>query len=167
MYGIDLPTTDQDNAEVDADADIEASIEAELSAMKSKEAPHSRQTFTPVSLNIECLFFMKTMDPIQPGLLARKMCEDARDCQDPRQRKCKYINRLTPVFDMDRATESGIVKVARTVLAPWFDLTPEDTDEAHEVKQHCPSTPSPSSIPYTVSAKYQDPIIFSRDVLCR
>lgn len=75
--------------------------------------------------SLECLFFMKTIKPVDPEALARKICEDARDCPDPMQRKTKYINRLTPVIDTNKATESGIERVARTVLAPWFNLKSE------------------------------------------
>lgn len=105
--------------------DIEASIAEELGSMRESRASRSRQTFSPVLTGLECLFFMKTMKPVQPGALVRKMCEDARGCPDPRQRRCKYINRLTPVFDTDKATDKGMERVARTVLAPWFSLAGE------------------------------------------
>lgn len=110
--------------------DIESSIQQELSSMKESQKPKSRQLFSPIPVNLECLFFMKTMKPVQPGAFVRKICEDARQCPDPRQRKCKYINRLTPVFDTDKATEKGIVRVARTVLSSWFALTGESEGEA-------------------------------------
>lgn len=88
-----------------------------------------RHVFSVVSTGIECLFFIKTMRPVRPGDFVRNVCQDARDCPDPRQRKCKYINRLTPVFDTDKATEKGILRVARSVLAPFFTLA-EGADEA-------------------------------------
>lgn len=78
---------------------------------------------------------MKTMEPVQPGEFVLKICRDARDCPDPRQRKVKYINRLTPVFNTDKATEKGIVRVARSVLAPFFTLTPEEDDGATQAPQ--------------------------------
>ena len=49
------------------------------------------------------------------------------------ERKTKYINRLTPIFDTDKATESGIDRVARTVLEPWFELKPEAGDDTEKV----------------------------------
>ncbi|KAG5953376.1 hypothetical protein E4U53_005791 [Claviceps sorghi] len=122
MYGIDAPAGWSQDVHREEDEDIEAAIEAELSDMKSQEKMKTRQIFTPVFAGIECLFFMKTMEPIEPGALVRKMCEDARACSDPRNRKCKYINRLTPVFDTEKATENGINKVARTVLSSTFRL---------------------------------------------
>lgn len=149
MYGIESAANDDDNAEADEDQDIEASIEAELRDMKSKQKPDSKQVFTPVSSGIECLFFMKTTDPVEPEALAKKMCEDARDCPDPRQRKCKYINRLTPVLGMEKATENGVVEVARLVLSPWFHLNDEVKDDTDKTEGP-PSAALSSSSPYTV-----------------
>lgn len=149
MYGIESATNDDDNAEADEEQDIEASIEAELREMKSNKEPASKQVFTPVSSGIECLFFMKTTDPVEPGALAKKMCEDARDCKDPRDRKCKYINRLTPVLGMEKATESGIIQVARSVLSPWFRLNDEVKNDTDETEAPPSAT---SSSPFTVCA---------------
>jgi tRNA acetyltransferase TAN1 len=151
MYGIEPPTNDKDAAEDDAELDIEASIEAELSRMKSSEKPQGKQTFTPVSSGIECLFFMKTTEPVEPVALAKRICEDARDCQDPRQRKCKYINRLTPVVNTDKATENGIAKVAASVLAPWFALNNEVEGDTEKAEEEPPSAAaSAQTTQYTV-----------------
>lgn len=149
MYGIEPPANDDEIAQGDEHQDIEASIEAELSSMKSGGKADTNQTFKPVSSGVECLFFMKTMDPVQPGSLAKKMCEDARDCQDQRQRKCKYINRLTPVVNMDKATDKGIAKVAHAVLSPWFELKDEEKGDADKTEAPPSAVPSP---PYTVRA---------------
>ncbi|KZZ93439.1 THUMP domain containing protein [Moelleriella libera RCEF 2490] len=142
MYGIENAASTGDGHAEDtlssssspapeASQDIEASIEAELHAMKAKPKPPpaDRRYFTPISTGVECLFFMKTIKPIEPGKLIRKMCEDARDCPDPRLRKCRYINRLTPVFDTDKATENGVVKVAGSVLPTFFTLKDKDKDK--------------------------------------
>lgn len=133
MYGISsLPAEyEAEEAQNDED-DIEKAIEAELESMKAPQKPRSRQVFTPVSAGVECLFFMKTMKPVEPGQLILKICEDAKKCPDPRQRKCRYINRLTPVFDTEKATEKGITTVARKVLAPSFDLNSSSGDDASE-----------------------------------
>ncbi|KAG6000276.1 hypothetical protein E4U21_005624 [Claviceps maximensis] len=131
MYDIEATTSEKQRVPREEDEDIEAAIEAELSGMMSQREIKTRRFFTPVSTGIECLFFMKTMEPIEPGALVRKMCEDAQACLDPRNRKCKYINRLTPVFDTEKATESGIKKVARTVLSSTFHLKDESTKEGN------------------------------------
>jgi tRNA acetyltransferase TAN1 len=73
---------------------------------------------------------MKTVKPIEPLQLVTKICQDAKDCPDPMQRKTKYINRLTPVFDTDRATDKGIERVARSVMSPHFELKKEPGDDA-------------------------------------
>lgn len=143
MYGIenaastgdghaeDTSSSSSSSPAPEASQDIEASIEAELHALKAKPKPPpaDRRYFTPISTGVECLFFMKTIKPIEPGKLVRKMCEDARDCPDPRLRKCRYINRLTPVFDTDKATENGVVKVASSVLPTWFTLKDKDKEK--------------------------------------
>ncbi|OAA81876.1 THUMP domain containing protein [Akanthomyces lecanii RCEF 1005] len=130
MYGIPKPSDEHEKAEdEDEELDIEASIEKELAAMKvPRERSTKKGVFRPINAGIECVFFMKTIKPVEPYALVRKMCEDAQKCPDPRERKCKYINRLTPVFNTDKATEKGIERVARQVLAPYFELTSESDD---------------------------------------
>ncbi|KAM4057980.1 THUMP domain-containing protein [Hirsutella rhossiliensis] len=132
LYNIKQPGTDDASTSDNAGEGqgIEASIEDELSSMREQRKPKPERTFAPISTGLECLFFMKTRKPVQPEDLARKICEDARDCPDPRQRKCRYINRLTPVFDTDKATENGIVRLARKVLAPSFSLKGESEADA-------------------------------------
>lgn len=137
MYGI-KPSSEDEEAkdEDDAEQDIEASIQQELDDMKtSQQKPKTRKTFSPVVSTLECLFFMKTMDPVEPEALARKICEDARDCPHPMERKCRYVNRLTPVMDTDKATENGIERVTRSVLAPWFSLRSQKEDGAEETAE--------------------------------
>lgn len=87
---------------------------------------------------------MKTRKPVQPDVLARKVCEDARDCPDPRQRKCRYINRLTPVLDTDKATENGIARLARRVLAPFFSLQDESGGDAEALGEAHDADSSPA-----------------------
>lgn len=139
MYGIPKPSDEDEKVGDDTDEglDIEASIEKELAAMK---APRQRSTkngvFTPINAGIECVFFMKTVKPVEPDALVRKICEDAKRCPDPRERKCKYINRLTPVFNTDKATEKGIERVARQVLAPFFDLVPATQSDVSDAARN-------------------------------
>lgn len=115
-----------------------ASIEAELEAIRraSSSRPQRRQTFTPVSVSLECVFFMKTMRPIEPDALARRICEDARRAswmggggEGDSVRRMRYLNRLTPVMDSDKASENGIERVARRVLSRWFALRHESQAE--------------------------------------
>ncbi|KAL2268149.1 hypothetical protein VTJ83DRAFT_2995 [Remersonia thermophila] len=114
--------------------DLEAAIRAEVAALTSK--PSSAATgssssssskdpnrLTPLKMNVDCLLFVKTHAPIDPVAFVRRICEDARRCDEiPGLMRCRYVNRLTPVSVMGRATEAGLGEVAREVLGPWFDL---------------------------------------------
>jgi hypothetical protein len=136
MYGIKAPSEPGDEAKGDGDddddddddepGDIEASINKELESFKNKPKSTTRQVFTIVKADLECLFFVKTMEPVDPTELVRRICQDARSCSSPGERKLRYINRLTPIVDTDRSTEAGILKVARSVMAPHFLLKSVD-----------------------------------------
>lgn len=142
MYDMKQPGSEDtplDNETAD-ERDIEASIQDELSSLKEKSKLKPREPFRAVMTGLECLFFMKLSKPIDPASMVRRMCEDARDCPEPRQRKCRYINRLTPVTDIDRATEKGIVRVGRKVLAPFFALKGEAEGEVPEIDSALPCT---------------------------
>lgn len=141
MYGIKAPAEDDENLEeglLGQDDDIESSIQREINGMKvHHQRVLVREAFSPVSVGIECVFFMKTMKPVEPTQLVRQICEDARECPDPRQRKCRYINRLTPVTDTGKATEKGIKRVARKVLTSWFSLNEEiEASPSMEMKKN-------------------------------
>lgn len=130
LFGVEPPKDPLDgerDEEDDDGGDIEAAIEKELESIKEEpKKPKERGAFTPVSTGLECLFFMKTARPIDALRLTQEMCRDAGDCPDPRGRKTKYINRLTPIQDMDKATEKGIERVARSILAQSFELKSEE-----------------------------------------
>ncbi|GAB0136028.1 hypothetical protein EsDP_00004345 [Epichloe bromicola] len=163
IYGIEAPTNEMERIGGEEDEDIEASIEAELSGLKSQQKVKSRQIFTPVSAGIECLFFMKTMEPVEPVALAQKMCEDAQACADPTNRRCKYINRLTPVSDTEKATENGINKVARTVLSSWFHLKEEPTGDSKQVLESSNSVKSTPAYTYAIRHNIRNHTTFKSD----
>ncbi|KAG5986524.1 hypothetical protein E4U43_005475 [Claviceps pusilla] len=166
MYDIDSSTTATQRVHED-DEDIEAAIEAELSDMKSQDNIKIRQTFTPVSAGIECLFFMKTMEPIEPGALVLKMCEDAQACLDPRSRRCKYINRLTPVFGTEKATENGINKVARGVLSSTFHLKDESTTDRNQCLEAFASVDFVPAYTYAIRHNIRNHSTFKSDDVIR
>lgn len=127
MYGISRPQEGADVSDDEDDGlDIEASIKKELEGYKAPEAQRkadaAKRVFVTVRVAIDCVFFVKTRSPVQPVELCRRMCEDARACANPMERKTKYINRLTPVISMERASEKGIERAARQALSPWFKL---------------------------------------------
>ncbi|WYZ34361.1 hypothetical protein EsH8_I_000637 [Colletotrichum jinshuiense] len=121
LYGITPLGEDVESDE--EDEDIEASIQKELDGISSAKRGKSKRNFKAIRAGIECVFFMKTRDPVDPVELCRQICQDASLCTDLKERKTKYINRLTPVSVVDKASENGVARVARKALAPWFDLT--------------------------------------------
>jgi hypothetical protein len=139
MYGIEPLTSNNSGAvqdEEEVGLGIEASIEKELSNMKEqKKQRRTDWTFTTVNIGMECVFFLKTKAPVVSTELARQICIDARDTKDVMQRKCKYINRLVPVVDIDKSTPSGIERVARTVLGGVFKLRGQEGGKAAEEEE--------------------------------
>ncbi|OAA54500.1 thump domain containing protein [Niveomyces insectorum RCEF 264] len=123
------------------------------SPSSSSAADQRRRVFTPLRLNLECLLFTKTRPPVDPVALAHRICEDAaRDAAAAADNKdddnknngngngdvytsrgpvtrmaSRYLNRLTPITASARATDKGIVDLARQVLTPYFTLKPEDS----------------------------------------
>jgi hypothetical protein len=95
----------------------------------------------PIRLNVDCLLFVKTQPPVNPVEFVKRICEDAaklsassesNGCGDavvsknPETKtmfRCRYVNRLTPVSATGKATEQGLIEVARKVLGEWFDLS--------------------------------------------
>ncbi|KAK3346250.1 hypothetical protein B0T25DRAFT_462261 [Lasiosphaeria hispida] len=119
LYGIkDKGDSDSDDGDVD---DLEASIKKEVDALKTKGKADSgeERIFTPMTLNVDCLLFFKTKAPIEPVAFVKRICADAK-AGDSGQLKCRYVNRLTPVVITGKATEEGLVEVAKKVLAPFF-----------------------------------------------
>lgn len=132
MYGI-KPRQDEDDAsdgEGNASLDIEDQIQKDLEKMKSSSKPRPRHVFSVVHVDIECVFFVKTMKPVEPRELVLKICRDARACSSPTERKLKYVNRLSPVTDTDKATENGIVRVAQAVVSPYLALRDDPSEKA-------------------------------------
>ncbi|KAI6779662.1 tRNA acetyltransferase-like protein [Emericellopsis cladophorae] len=150
MYGIKRQS-EPDEEDEDAHQDIEASIEQELSDLKPGK-PKTGQTFVVVHADVECLMFVRMAQPIDPVEFVRKICQDARDCKDVMSRKTKYVNRLTPITDMAKATEKGLVQLATTVMAPHFVLNNGGEDLSED-----PSTDADASAPGGEAANDTEP----------
>ncbi|KAF4995662.1 hypothetical protein FGRMN_4972 [Fusarium graminum] len=149
LFGVKPPKEDGEDEDDENAGDIEASIEKELASL-TQPKPKTRQTFTPIGTGLDCVFFMKTVKPVEPLTFVTKVCQDAKDCPDPMQRKTKYINRLTPIFDTDKATDKGIERVARTVMGPHFELKSESGDDAVTEEKGEGSTPCTYAIRYNI-----------------
>jgi tRNA acetyltransferase TAN1 len=113
----------------DEEEDIEASIQRELNGMTAKkDVP---KLFQPVFLDVQCVLFFKTQPPIDPVDFVHRICEEA--VQNPKGRKHRFLNRLTPMTRMGRATEKDMEDLAKEVLAKEFRLVDsEDEDEGEE-----------------------------------
>lgn len=119
MYGI--KSEEGGNGSDDEDEDIESSIQKEVSSLKNKGKPASDQVFTEVRIKEECLLFMRCKAPIEPVEFSRRICQDAASVGHGGA-KARYLNRLTPVTVIVKATESGLEEGARRALAGHFKL---------------------------------------------
>ncbi|TGO29569.1 hypothetical protein BPAE_0013g00200 [Botrytis paeoniae] len=122
-YGISVKSSNENGDEEDEDAtesvdDIEASIRKEVAAHKDP----TEKLFSAIYLDIQCVLFFKTRSPIDPADLVHRMCEDAASGG---VRKLRFVNRLTPMSIIGKATEKGIEEVGQAVLGAHFRLAGE------------------------------------------
>jgi len=84
--------------------------------------------FQPVFLDVQCVLFFKTQPPIDPVDFVHRICEDA--AENPKGRRHRFLNRLTPMTRMGRATEKDLEDLAKEVLGKEFRLVNgEDKDD--------------------------------------
>lgn len=128
MYGI------KEEAEAaegdDDDDDIAASIQKELDALNAKGKKREQRIFHPMKMNVDCLLFFRVKAPVDPVELVKRICDDAKNSTDSTLFKCRFVNRLTPVTVIGKANESGLLKVARKTLSPYFKLNAPQTKAA-------------------------------------
>lgn len=107
----------------DEDQDIEAAIKKELGSLqdKGKGKGDPDRVLTEVRIKEECLLFMRCKAPIEPVEFSRRICQDAASVGHGGA-KSRYLNRLTPVTVIVKATESGLEEGAKRVLADHFKL---------------------------------------------
>lgn len=140
MYGIAPPSkeTAKNGDDDEEELDIEAAIAKELGEMKEKKTAEVRKEeddkalLKAMKLNIDCLLFVRTKAPIEPVEFVRKIVVDTKECTDIRKIKCRYLNRLTPMSVMGKATEQGLAETARQVLEEHFELKKGESTEASE-----------------------------------
>ncbi|KAH9210106.1 hypothetical protein DL95DRAFT_371394 [Leptodontidium sp. 2 PMI_412] len=120
FYGI-KPGSSEDTENED---DIEASIQKELTAMDNKQS--TTKLFSPVHLDIPCVLFFKTNSLIEPIDFVHRICKEI--VATPGVRKMKYVNRLTPMTLIAKATEKGLQELGSTVLQKHFNMA-ADIDE--------------------------------------
>nr|POE64853.1 uncharacterized protein c25h2.10c [Quercus suber] len=126
MYGEELAaatttaskTDDDNNDDVEDDnasLDIESEIKAEVDGL---QRPRTKQLFTPVRIDVQCVVFFRTVSPVEPVSFVKRVCEDA--LREPHRKRTRFAKRLSPMTLMGRASAEGLEKVARQVLAPHF-----------------------------------------------
>jgi tRNA acetyltransferase TAN1 len=90
------------------------------------------KVFTPVRLDLQCVLFFKTRSPIDPVDFVHRICQEI--VSTPGIRRMRYVNRLTPVTLIGKATEKGLEEVAKAVLSGHFNLQEDQPvrDEGNE-----------------------------------
>ncbi|KAJ4291526.1 hypothetical protein N0V88_006123 [Collariella sp. IMI 366227] len=140
----DAPKSAGDNGEEEEEEDdIETAIQKEIATLSAKSTPGTPNTppqpnqMKPMKMNVDCLLFVKTAAPVDPVAFVRRIAEDARRCEEiPGLMRCRYVNRLTPVSVMGKATEVGLGEVARRF---WGEGEKTDT-ASNEVSEKKPFT---------------------------
>ncbi|KAI9794672.1 MAG: hypothetical protein M1835_006486 [Candelina submexicana] len=100
---------------LDEPESIEAEIEKEVESMKQAKP---EALFQSIKLDIPCVMFFKTREPVEPVSFVQSLCKDAT--LSPKQSRSRWVKRLTPMALMGKASEQGLEEVARTVLQPYF-----------------------------------------------
>ena len=106
---------DDDNAADDIEVEISKEVQGIKSGSKKKEA-----LLQPVKVDIQCVLFFQTREPVESVALVQRICEDAFDGSVIRRHR--WIKRLTPMVRMGKATEKGLHEVGRAVLDPVFHV---------------------------------------------
>lgn len=123
FYGVTSTGGEAVQDAVSAD-DIEASIQAEVATMAKPSEGGKEKLFTNVHLDgLQCVLFFKTKAPVEPVSFVHRVCTEV--AKNPKRRQSRFVNRLTPMTLMGRASEKGLQEVGRAVLGEHFDLNPE------------------------------------------
>ncbi|KAL8375764.1 hypothetical protein RB595_007065 [Gaeumannomyces hyphopodioides] len=157
LYGVaprddDAAVEDEDE---DEEQDIEASIQRELTSMrpqKGKERARD-EVFTVLRQSVDCLLFVKTREPIEPVEFAHRICVDAKAAADPKVRRSRYLNRLTPITLVGRASDKGVQEVCEKVLPQWFAMKrTKDEGEQQRAVEGATGKTEESSVPAAAAA---------------
>lgn len=116
VYGdamVHSTTAQEHNSAVDDD--IEAEISKEVQGMQGSK---QEALFTPVKIDVQCVLFFKTREPIEPVSFVRSICEAA--LENNTTKRTRFVKRLTPMTRMGKANEKSLEEVAKAVLGPVF-----------------------------------------------
>lgn len=134
LYGITSSSAEPATGQ-DVEEDIESSIQREIDSMAREKA--LAKLFTPVYLDLQCVLFFKTKLPIIPVDFVQRICKDASN--HVAKTKVRFVNRLTPMMMMAKATEKGLEDMAKIVLREHFQLACEKTEVDPEMEEDPPS----------------------------
>lgn len=115
FYGLAAGVDGSDIEDDGSAEDIERLIRKEITHQQNQP-----KLFRTVKLDIPCVLFIKTRPPINPVHFVHRICQEV--VSTPGIRKMRYVNRLTPMTLMGKATEKGLDEVAKTVLDEHFHL---------------------------------------------
>ncbi|PMD67210.1 uncharacterized protein K444DRAFT_516357 [Hyaloscypha bicolor E] len=136
FYGIVSRSEEQEDEEDESMDDIESSIQREVASLGKKQ--NHAKLIAPVRLDLQCVLFFKIRPPIEPVDFVHRICKEV--VSTPSIRRMKYINRLTPMTLMGKATEKGLEEVGRVVLGQHFNLREDQEntmeDEGHEGRKY-------------------------------
>lgn len=105
---------------------------------------------------------MKCRDPVEPVEFCRRICQDV---SSPGQSgvRARYLNRLTPMSVIVKATESGLQEGARQALSDHFKLKPKETSDTVDSQADIESAKSKEDVgPEQKPATVRDPSLNSR-----
>jgi len=143
FYGI---SSDPNGKEEEANAadDIESSIKKEVSSMNDRSV--RTEPFSPIRLDVPCVLFFKVKVQINPVEFVHRICKEV--VSTPRIKRLRYVNRLTPMSLMGKATEKGLDDLCKTVLKDHFQLRGqgeyENQDKASQGQSACSYAIRPS-----------------------
>lgn len=89
------------------------------------------------------VIFFQTQEPIEPVMFVHRICTDAIESSG--LKRSRWVQRLTPMTLMGKATEKGLDEVARAVLGPHFHA---QSQSPRKVRPESASFHSQSGIPY-------------------
>ena len=143
--------------------DIESSIRKEVASMKKSQ--HPAHLFSPVHVDLHCVLFFKTRSPIDPVNFVHKICEEAVSIRGVK--KSRYVNRLTPMTLMGKATEKGLEEVGKKVLGEHFQLAGEgETGDDPRTGVSCSVSVNYLCLPPQERCIEDSCKALSRDILC-
>ncbi len=125
-----------DASDEEEEGDIEAQIAREMGEMKPKTKEEGqKKMFQPVFLDVQCVLFFKVRKDIDTVDLCKRICEEAANdvaTNGGKSRSHRFLNRLSPMSKMGKATEDGLKEVGRDVLGKNFQLEGEEGGDEKE-----------------------------------